>query len=424
MKALKVLSIIASTILVIITLSILVFRVTDLYLPWQEYNEYRPDKFFVHESDLEEYIETKVLEPVFVKANDTTFLLPLDSIVDSADVSISSQSNVEWFFGTKLNYEVEYTFNDDELHEKLLKEYQPCTDASIAKSNNGFAVIEANTGLDYDVDEVLEYLKENIVCGVTLYDISEFCKTPTYTTEQAKLDYSDIAWLDDWQIEYTNNMFIGKDFVIDSVDTTTLTISENSIELEAFIDYLSKDYTTVGDTTNFKTTASKNISVVNKTFGYTVDTEAEKEFILQALRDRKSYTDREPITKGYGKLGNTYVEVSIEDQHLWHYVDGVLCCDTDIVTGTKNVHNTPKGLFYVSECINGKYLRGTGYTTWVNKWMRLTNSGVGLHDAGWRSSFGGNIYTYNGSHGCINLPKQFACILYTEMQVGEPVVIY
>lgn len=29
-----------------------------------------------------------------------------------------------------------------------------------------------------------------------------------------------------------------------------------------------------------------------------------------------------------------------------------------------------------------------------------------------RTSFGGSIYTWNGSHGCVNLPKEFARKMY------------
>ena len=56
--------------------------------------------------------------------------------------------------------------------------------------------------------------------------------------------------------------------------------------------------------------------------------------------------------------------------------------------------------------------------------MRMTNSGIGLHDADWRSSFGGKIYTYNGSHGCINLPPDFAYELYDRIERKICVIIY
>jgi lipoprotein-anchoring transpeptidase ErfK/SrfK len=50
-------------------------------------------------------------------------------------------------------------------------------------------------------------------------------------------------------------------------------------------------------------------------------------------------------------------------------------------------------------------------------WMRLTNSGIGLH--------GGPIPNpgYPASHGCIRLPFAMARILFAELPMGTPVVI-
>ena len=48
---------------------------------------------------------------------------------------------------------------------------------------------------------------------------------------------------------------------------------------------------------------------------------------------------------------------------------------------------------------------------------------VGLHDATWRWSFGGDIYTYNGSHGCVNLPLNTAAYIYNNVPTGTTVKI-
>ena len=47
-----------------------------------------------------------------------------------------------------------------------------------------------------------------------------------------------------------------------------------------------------------------------------------------------------------------------------------------------------------------------------------------MHDAGWRRQFGGNIYLRNGSHGCINLPREEAEKIYEAVYKGFPVVCY
>ena len=52
------------------------------------------------------------------------------------------------------------------------------------------------------------------------------------------------------------------------------------------------------------------------------------------------------------------------------------------------------------------------------------NGGIGLHDANWRSKFGGTIYQTNGSHGCINLPPDQAKIIYETIDKGYPILLY
>jgi lipoprotein-anchoring transpeptidase ErfK/SrfK len=56
--------------------------------------------------------------------------------------------------------------------------------------------------------------------------------------------------------------------------------------------------------------------------------------------------------------------------------------------------------------------------------MAVTYSGVGIHDASWQPWFGGNRYTYGGSHGCINLPFSRAQELYRMVEMDTPVIIH
>ena len=50
--------------------------------------------------------------------------------------------------------------------------------------------------------------------------------------------------------------------------------------------------------------------------------------------------------------------------------------------------------------------------------------GVGIHDATWRSQFGGDYYLTDGSHGCINTPYSIVEIIFNNIEVGTPVVMY
>ena len=51
------------------------------------------------------------------------------------------------------------------------------------------------------------------------------------------------------------------------------------------------------------------------------------------------------------------------------------------------------------------------------------NGNIGMHDAYWRDEFGGNIYTWGGSHGCVNLPHDLAEIIYNNAIVDSTVVV-
>lgn len=119
------------------------------------------------------------------------------------------------------------------------------------------------------------------------------------------------------------------------------------------------------------------------------------------------------------------IMVSIEKQKLWYYRHGKLQLTSNVVTGMKNVWDTKKGSFRIQNKAQGVYLTGRDYRTWVNYWMLIDyGSQIGLHDATWRSSFGGDIYKSNGSHGCINLPYWVAQTIFNSAPVGILVLVY
>lgn len=130
-----------------------------------------------------------------------------------------------------------------------------------------------------------------------------------------------------------------------------------------------------------------------------------------------------PKVHGY-YVGTTYIEINLEKQHMWYYKEGKLIVSTDVVTGNKNSHDTPTGLYYIINKASPTRLVGDTWDVYVNYWLGVTYDGVGIHDATWRSGFGGNIYTYNGSHGCINTPYDQVKKIYENCSEKTPVVIY
>lgn len=128
-------------------------------------------------------------------------------------------------------------------------------------------------------------------------------------------------------------------------------------------------------------------------------------------------------------IGNTYVEVSKRAQHEWVYQNGHVILDSEVVTGKPNGDDTPSGVFDIwskqrNATLRGQNDNGTAYAQPVAYWMPIDNTGVGLHDAPWQPTFGGNWYLTHGSHGCINQPPSFAPKLFAAVTVGEPVIIY
>ena len=167
------------------------------------------------------------------------------------------------------------------------------------------------------------------------------------------------------------------------------------------------------------------------TYGFKMDLDATAALLTETLESKQT-AEIAPVWINAGwvreengsDIGDTYIEVSISEQHLWAYVDGEQILDTDVVTGNTGNHDTPRGVFRIMGKARDTYLTGTGYRSFVNYWMQITRDGVGLHDASWRSYFGGNIYTYSGSHGCVNMPYWAAQQVYNSFSGGTPVVIW
>lgn len=118
---------------------------------------------------------------------------------------------------------------------------------------------------------------------------------------------------------------------------------------------------------------------------------------------------------------NAYIDISISTQKLRYYEYDKLVLESDIVTGINN--RTPTGNYRVLSKSRNVNLRGEDYVSFVNYWIAFIGQSYGMHDASWRSSFGGNIYKYNGSHGCVNMPYNKVKQLYNLVDLGTPVYI-
>ena len=143
--------------------------------------------------------------------------------------------------------------------------------------------------------------------------------------------------------------------------------------------------------------------------------------VIEGTSNKKSATITDTAYGEY--VGDTYIEVSIDQQHMWAYKDGRQVVTTEVVTGNYGTHDTPTGYYEIEYKDTDTYLVGDTWNSHVDYWMPFYG-GYGIHDSDWRSEYGNPIYKGDGSHGCVNTPIGAMSKLYDNMPTGTPVIIY
>ncbi len=201
--------------------------------------------------------------------------------------------------------------------------------------------------------------------------------------------------------------------------------------LPEFLDSLNEKVRTQNEGIEFKPTGLDSIIIpISKSSLPSLDKEKEAIWLKENLPKSEKFT-REPFYLVTPlEIGNTYVELDITRQTIWMYKDGECILESLCITGNvAGGNSTPTGLYYLTYKTTDVVLRGTNndgseYASPVKYWMPF-NGGIGFHDAPWRhGKFGGNIYQTNGSHGCVNMPKNSAKVLYENIDSSIPIIIY
>lgn len=197
---------------------------------------------------------------------------------------------------------------------------------------------------------------------------------------------------------------------------------------DAFAAELAEAFDSPGVARDFITHDRVNVSVTEKTWRAKLDAAATAQ-ALAAL----TFEDLAAETPPEGQLCweratldqlTNYVEVDLTNQMLYLYTDGKLALETPVVSGcVAQHHTTPGGAFTLIGKHRNVTLRGPGYASFVRYWMPF-NRQIGLHDASWRSRFGGTIYRTDGSHGCINLPRDVAETVFETIDDSYAIVCY
>ncbi len=314
----------------------------------------------------------------------------------------------------------------------------PPQDAKLSDyTEEGFAVLPEDYGSTIDaavMDEAVTNAVETLAPRLDLTEAGCYI-LPKVTAEDEKL-----ITLAQKLNNYTMHT-ITLDMGPDTREITGETIAEwlsadenNDVQVDRqaiarYVSDLAEETDTYGVPKNFSTSYDQDITFNSVYYGWKIDQDAETEQLYNDVQSGRDIT-REPnyeyrgASHGEKDYGDTYVEVNLSAQHMYCYKDGVLALDAPCVTGCVGKGTiTHVGVYPIYSKEKDRDLVGDNYRSHVNYWMPF-DAGEGLHDATWRSSFGGSIYLTNGSHGCVNLSNSVAGQLYDLVDVGTPVFVY
>lgn len=348
-------------------------------------------------------------------------------------------------------------FNEEDLNmtlgvsydEKLLKgqiDKLSCFDIkniikprnpSLKYGDHNYVVIPEVQGNQINKDLMYNHVSSSIIKQKNVIDLEAMnCYVhPEYTSSSAKVTQTKDLLNKYAASKITYNFSDHKEIIDGSIINKWITIDEkfnitfDEKKAKDYIDVLCKNYNTVGKLRSFVTSSGKTIQISGGDYGWSIDKVKEAKEVIAAIKSGKSIA-KEPeyaqtaFSHDNNDIGNTYVEIDMTKQHLWFYKKGILIAQGDVVTGNmSSKHSTPIGIYRLKYKAKNTVLRGADYAAPVTFWMPF-NGGVGMHDASWRDTFGGDIYKTNGSHGCINEPYNLAKAIFDNIDVGTPVICY
>ncbi len=367
---------------------------------------------------------------------------------DKIQVLKDSQNPFMWIHG--LFNKNSYTINGMVTYdERLLKErfnILSCFDskkviepknASLKYSDNGYVIVNDVMGNKVNSKPLYINIVNAILKGEVTINLEKKNNylNPKYTSSSKKITETK-SLLNKYLASKITYTFYGGNEVLDGSiihkwlsTNENLEISFDKIEMKDYLNKLDNNYETFGKQREFVTSLSTTINVSGGNYGWLVDRSGEVKDLITAIKSGQTIA-KEPryiqtaISHSINDIGDTYVEINISKQHLWFYKHGSLIVEGDFVSGdVSKKHPTPTGVYRVQYKEKNYVLKGEDYSVPVSVFLPF-NGGIGIHDAIWRDTFGGNIYLTNGSHGCINSPPILAQTIFDNIDTGTPVICY
>lgn len=363
---------------------------------------------------------------------------------------LADQEPMEWWIqkDKEKDYETEavIAFDEEKLEQRIFslqmlnqENTQRPKDAYLSEylPGQGYVVIPDEPGTALDREKTAEKIRTAVKTLKTELELSELdvYEKAAVTSEDKALN--ELADRLNRFVNMTVTYVFGESQeVLDGeVISQWLRLGEGgevSVDQEAVTAYvkgLADKYNTASKKKILKTSYGAAVEIGRGTYGWRIDQAAETEQLYQILLSGESQV-REPAYRqkaashGENDYGDTYVEINLTAQHLFFYKNGQLIVESDFVSGNSaRGYDTPSGVYPLTYKQRNATLRGADYATPVSYWMPF-NGNIGMHDATWRGAFGGSIYKTNGSHGCINLPRDAARTIFENIEKGMPVLCY
>lgn len=397
-----------------------------------------------------ELMEKNSWENTIIKSDTENFLEIKAEEIDykylgSPDLPQLYKEQNEWKWFLSIFKDSIYTiptiseYNEESIKNKIdeIKELdKELTDARIVYSNNSDEFVIENHSYELQItkEEILNLVIKSIESGDNEVNLEEYIEQPSiYSDDEGLIQARDEAneYLD-FQIIYDFgdreeiiDRFILKDFI--TFDARERLIDPERVE--EYVAELARKYDTFGGRRSFYTSRGQSKIVSGGSYGWLIYRTKTQEELIKYLENGESKTI-EPVysyralTRNLDDIGDSYVEIDLTEQMVYVYLGGQLRVETQTVTGNLlQGYATPTGVYPINYKERDATLRGEDYASPVKYWMPF-NRDIGLHDADWRTSFGGDIYETNGSHGCINLPPNNAEIIFNLVYPGMPVVVH
>ena len=375
------------------------------------------------------------------------------SIESAADVkkALKEQKSFGWIFENfkEKSYTVDLGMNydNDVLHDRIteLDMMDPETmvspeDAYLTRDEDGsYMIVPEVVGTKLKETETRAAIAEAVGHCRKNIDVTAYQYLPEITSENENLNTRKDEWNSYMKASGLTYDVAENIIVFDGNRIGNLLNDDGvhvTLSLEKITDMVAEwkyDYDTYASSFKFTTATGREIWIQPYgNYGYEIDDETTPGEIYHRIIQGDTgtydvpYYHKPPYHTNHG-LGGNYVEVSVKDQHLWVWKDGEIVVDTEVVTGLPVYGRVT---YYGCYAINLKQENAVlgdvaveGYAEEVRYWVRF-NGGEGLHDAPWRENFGGKIWLYDGSHGCVNVPEWVMDDVYNNTEVGEAVVVY